>query len=331
MPKSELKFDFKDAYKKLFTRITVSVLNSLLSILLSILLFANDVFEKETPYFWGITIVLASLVIVSIISAFNEHKKEDAYIYSEFLQKDIENKELEKDRTDLISIIFETREFLSFVYNFFIFSKLKHTEDIFKSGNIEQAKQILGIYLKNFLFHKLRAIFGQVKNEHFSLAIYLYDQQKDILWDFLSKKDEVINKKEDAGRDWTRNDCSHIAFCFNHQIELIHSDIPKRFQDFGLNIEKSYKNKDLSNYKSAITLPLFFRKHENKKVIVGVFCLTSDNVGTFYEPDNNITGPVYSLKIMILRILTEIISNNIALLFNNDETKIQKPDIQVKK
>lgn len=329
--KLNLKFDFKNAYKKMFARITVSVLNVILNILLSALLFANEIVGKESPYFWFIVVTLVTLLVVSIISVFNEHKKQDAYIYSEYLQKDIENKELEQDRKDLIGIIFETREFMGFVYNFLVFSKMIRTEEVFKSGNIEGAKNLLGIYLKDFLFHKLRTIFGKNKDEHFSLAIYLYDQTEDVLWDFLSKKDKNINKNEDSGRDWHREDCSHIAFCFNHRMELIHSNIPKRFEDFGLSITNSYNiSTDLDNYKSAVTLPIFFRKPGNPetKVIVGVFCLTSDNVGTFHEPENTVTDPVYSLKIQILRILVELIANNLSLLYENDETKIKKLHIR---
>lgn len=329
--KLNLKFDFKDAYTKMFARITASILNAILSVLLSLLLFANDVIKQETPFFWPILATLVALFLVSIGSVFNEHKKQDAYIYSEYLQKDIENKELEQDRKDLIGIIFETREFMGFVYNFLVFSKMIRTEEVFKSGDIEGAKKLLGIYLKDFLFDKLRTIFGKNKDEHFSLAIYLYDQTEDVLWDFLSKKDPKINKNEDAGRDWHREDYSHIAFCFNHRSELIHSNIPKRFKDFGLDISSSYNNAtDLDNYKSAVTLPIYFRKPGNPetKVIVGVFCLTSDNIGTFHEPETTVTDPVYSLKILLLRILVELIANNLSLLYENDETKIKKLHIR---
>ena len=321
--KQNLKLDFKEAYNKMFTRITLSLLNTLLNILLSILLFANDIIGKDTPYFWGITITIVTMLIVAIISVFYEHKKEDAYIYSEFLQKDIENKELQKDRSDLLNLVFETREFMSFVFNFFVFSKKLESREIFASRNIQKTKQILDEYLKGYLFHKLRFIFGICKNEHFSLAIYLYDKKSKILWDFLSKKDPIINKHEDSGRDWKTSECSHIAFCFNHQIEIMHSDIPKRFKEFGLPNTNS-KDKDIENYKSAITLPIFFRQN-NKKTIVGVFCLTSDNIGTFHELTDEITDPVYSLKIFLLRFLVETISEILSLLYNNNENEISKP------
>lgn len=326
--KQNLKFDFKDAYKKMFGRITTSILNAILSVLLSLLLFANEAIQKQPPFFWPIVITLVALLIVSIISVFNEHKKQDAYIYSEYLQKDIENKELIKDRTDLIGSIFEAREFINFVYNFLIFSKKLDFKEVLKSGDIEHTKQLLSIYLKDFFFYRLRAIFGQNKDENFSIAIYLYDRSEDVLWDFLSKKDRKINKEEDSGRDWHRNNCSHIAFCFNHQLELIHSDIPTRFQEFGLDISGSYSDSnDLENYKSAITLPIFFRKNDAKK-IVGVFCLTSDKVGTFHEPGNSVTEPVYSLKIQILRIMVEQIAENLSLLYGNDETKTVKTTVR---
>ena len=320
--KFELPFQFKDAYKNLFKRITFSLLNSLLSILLTILLFANDVINKETHFFWGITITLGLMLIVSIIAIFNEHKNEEAYIYHELLQKTIENKELNEDRTDLLNIAFETRELLMFALNYLVVSKSNKFIQTLKNENITNVKNILGEYFKDILFYKLPYFFGQVKDEKFSMAIYLFDAEKNLLWDFLSKKHPKINSEEDKGRDWHLSDVSHIAFCFNHQCELIHSDIEKRFLEFGLNSENS-KDTDFKNYKSAITLPIYFNTTNNRQ-IAGVFCLTSNNIGTFHELREQITDPVYSLKITALRLIVETLADNLSILYNNDIKNIKK-------
>lgn len=320
--KFELPFQFKDAYNKLFKRITISLLNSLLSILLTILLFANDVINKQTPLFWGIVIVLGAMIVVSIIAIWNEHKNEEAYIYHELLQKTIENKELSKDRTDLLNITFETRELLMFAFNYLVISKSDKFTQTIKNKNIKDVKDILGKYFKEILFYKLPSFFGQVKDERFSMAIYLFDSEQNILWDFLSKKHPKINSKEDAGRNWKLNATSHIAFCFNHRCELIHSNIERRFSEFGLTSENT-NEEDLENYKSAITLPIYFNNGNNRQ-IAGVFCLTSNNIGTFHELSEQITDPVYSIKITALRFIVETLSNNLELLYDNNVNNIKR-------
>lgn len=322
MKKEKLPFQFKDAYKKLFSRITCSLLTSILSILLTFLMYANDLVHRTDPLFWPIILVTSFLVVVSILQVFNEHKKEDLYIYHEYLQKDIENKDLSNDRNNVLNMIFEARELLNLVYNFFILSKTENYVNTFREHDILKSRIELSKLINEGLFQRIRAFFGQTPNEHFSIAIYLYDSHKEILWDFVSKKDRSINPKENAGRIWHRNDISHIAFCFNHELELIHSDITERFNEFGI-ISNKVSNKDLKNYKSAITLPIYFRREQERPSIVGVFCLTSDNIGTFHESNNDITDPVYSLKILALRMITEIIADNIGLLYNNNPEAIE--------
>ena len=323
MKKERLPFQFKEAYKKLFSRITCSLLTSILTIFLTLLMYANDLIHRTDPLFWPIVCVAGVLIFISIFQVFNEHKKEDLYIYHEYLQKDIENKQLSKDRNDFLNMIFEARELLNLVYNFFILSKTESYIRKFREQDIIQSRIVLGNIVKEGLFQRIRSFFGQVPDEHFSIAIYLYDNEQDVLWDFVSKKDRTINPRENAGRVWHRNDISHIAFCFNHELELIHSNITERFNEFGI-VNNGISVKDLKNYKSAITLPIYFRREQDKPKIVGVFCLTSDNIGTFHESNDDMTDPIYSLKILALRIITEIIADNLAILYSNNPNNIRR-------
>lgn len=323
MKKLELPFQFKDAYKKLFSRITCSLLTTILTILLTFLIYANDLVKNESPLFWPIIIVTAFLVGVSIFQIFNEHKKEELYIYHEYLQKEFENIELNLDRKKLLNMTFETRALLNLVYVFSIMSKTEHHINLYRQKNVEASRELLSTLISDVFFVKLREFFGQKPNEHFSVAIYLYDREQDILWDFVSKKDKRINPKRNSGRTWKRTDLSHIAFCFNHESELIHSDITERFNEFGI-AQQNTSDEDLRNYKSAITLPIFFRRGNEQRQIVGVFCLTSDNIGTFHETNENVTDPIYSLKILALRMLTEIIADNIGMLYENNPNNIKR-------
>ena len=321
--KNILKFDFKDAYKKLFSSLTFSLLSVMLNILISILVYSANIKEYHPDLYTIICILLIVMFITSVFSVWNEHKKQNIYIYHEYLQNELENNNLQKERNDLLDITFEAREFLNSVFSFLILSKKESSIQIFKSGNITEAKNLLNQYLKDYLFYRLRYFFGYHKDENFSIAIYLYDSEQELLWDFLSKKDKKINKEEDSGRDWKRTDCSHIAICFNHEIELIHSDIPKRLKEFGLST-KSFQGNDIENYKSAITLPLYFRRNDQKQVI-GVFCITSDKFDTFHEPsEDEITDPIYSIKLSTLRILVEILSENLSLLYEKNIKNIKK-------
>lgn len=323
MKRFRLPFKFSDAYKKLFSRITCSLLVTILTILLTFLIYANDLVNKESSLFSPIVCITVILLVVSIVQVFNEHQKEDLYIYHEYLQKEIENIELFEDRKNLLEITFKTRELLNLVYNFTILSKTGVYIASFLEHDIAKSRKVLEELIDDMLFMKLGYFFGQVPNEHFSIAIYLYDTEQDLLWDFVSIKDRKINPKRNAGRVWRRQDLSHIAFCFNHQLELIHSDITERFNEFGMP-SSNITEQDAKNYKSAITLPIFFRRENQFPQIVGVFCLTSDNIGTFHETTNSVTDPIYSLKILALRMVTEIIADNLALLYGNNPLEIRQ-------
>lgn len=55
-----------------------------------------------------------------------------------------------------------------------------------------------------------------------------------------------------------------------------------------------------------------------------MFCLTSNNIGTFHELSEQITDPVYSIKITALRFIVETLSNNLELLYDNNVNNIKR-------
>ena len=133
-------------------------------------------------------------------------------------------------------------------------------------------------YLIQKLVYEINDCLNHIKQqgESFTLAVYLYDEEKTLL-DLASAKARIL-KKKDSGRKWEIDSESHISHSYRSGEPCVFYNI----QDFlpGLNVKEVQPN-DKDIYRASITFPI---KYMGLNAPVrAVFCITSNSEGSFSE------------------------------------------------
>lgn len=129
------------------------------------------------------------------------------------------------------------------------------------------------------------------EGERFSVAIYLYDEEKNLLVDIMSTKDKQIindkkiyskNKKIETikGREWALTDASHVSHVFNGGEGIVFGNLNKSINP------KSQKSliSDEENYVSSITIPIRKKIQSTQNIKNrGVLCITSSEEDSFLD------------------------------------------------
>lgn len=324
MKKDEI--DVKKNYTNTVIGLIAQITIAICSVLLIYFTFNEQILNGQHPLANVAKFILFVSLIASFFKIYKDFNCEPLSIYIDYLKLIQESEKQNKKLHQITESAIKLEKLMQFVLIFLVASKSRRAVEIYRSDKIFDVKKELNKYVKDFLFHHLREFFATSIGERFSVAIYLCDFERKILWDFLSKKSFLINPREDAGRDWDIDSAGHVAMCFKYQDEYIHADLQKAFAEIKEKNQNGLKASDNVNYKSGITLPLFFRRNNEEKEIAGVFCITSNHYNTF--TDNNLEDSVYNSKIQALRIFADIIADNLALHYNNDVKSIHKLEIQ---
>ncbi len=129
------------------------------------------------------------------------------------------------------------------------------------------------------------------EGERFSVAIYLYDEEKNLLVDIMSTKDkQIINDKKIysknkkiktiKGREWALTDASHVSHVFNGGEGIVFGNLNKSINP------KSQKSliSDEENYVSSITIPIRKKIQSTQNIKNrGVLCITSSEEDSFLD------------------------------------------------
>ena len=321
------KLDIKKNYNNAIAGLTAQIIFTLCNVLLIYFTFSEQILKGQDFIANLAKVILIISLITSVVKIILDFKNEQISIYIDYLHLKAEREKQNIKIRQLSESAIQLEMLMGIVLNFLVVSKSRRAIDIYRNGNIAAVKEELSKYVKDFLFHRLKELFATSIFEKFSVAIYLYDSSQNILWDFLSKKSFFINPKEDSGRDWNVDAASHVAMCFKYQLEFIHPNLQQAFTEIKAENQQGLKPDDEKKYKSCITLPLFFRRNNEQKEIAGVFCITSDHYNTF--TNLNLEDSVYSSKIKALRMIADIVADNLALHYNNDANSIRKNELQV--
>ena len=162
---------------------------------------------------------------------------------------------------------------------------------ILNASKTEQIKK-----LPSFITFTVNMIYDALdrykfEGERFSVAIYLYDEDRNLLVDIMSTKDkQIINDKKmysknkkhkfNKGREWALTDASHVSHVFNGGEGIIFGNLNKSINP------KSQKSliSDEENYVSSITIPIRKRTQSMQNIKNrGVLCITSSEEDSFLD------------------------------------------------
>lgn len=205
---------------------------------------------------------------------------------------------------------------------------------ILKGSKEEQIKNLPAFitFTVNMIYDALDEY--KYEGERFSVAIYLYDENRNLLVDVMSTKNkQIINDKRiysknkqqvsSRGREWALTDASHVSHVFNGGQGIVFGNLNKSINP------KSDKSliSDEENYVSSITIPLSKKiQYENENIKNrGVLCITSNEEDSFL--DNEDYGMLDVLKRTRQRHIS-IISRIIEFVFNQIYPESNLPIIQ---
>lgn len=206
---------------------------------------------------------------------------------------------------------------------------------ILKASQEEQVQK-----LPSFITFAVNMIYDSLdrykfEGERFSVAIYLYDEERNLLVDIMSRKDkQIINDKKwyskntniqtSKGREWALTDASHVSHVFNGGQGIVFGNLNKSINP------KSNKSlhSDEENYVSSITIPLSKKEQYENDTIKnrGVLCITSNIEDSFL---GNKEHEMLDLLKNTRQKHIDIISNIIEFVFNQIHPDSNMPIIQI--
>ncbi len=149
----------------------------------------------------------------------------------------------------------------------------------FLKQNETKRKENLRATIKSLIFQLKDTLdFTNDTGEMISIAVYLFDDDKQELVDYFSKKSSLMNKGP-KGRNWSINSESHLAHTYRSGEGRVIYDI----KDFYPGIDNPQDDDDVF-YRSSVTHPLTYFDTQN--TVRGVFCVTSNQPGAFCLKDN---------------------------------------------
>ena len=172
-----------------------------------------------------------------------------------------------------------------------------------ESSNFEKVRKILddtfyAIY--NSLHHNFEDY-----QEKITLALYVYSQETGKFLDFISQKPNISTYKK--GRIWKETDDAHICYVARHpeHNEFIFNDINNELPK-----PENFDIKDVDNYVSSISIPIFFPNGQ----IRAVLSITSNYTGRFDRFSEN--GFINNCNTILISYLSAI-AKMIEIILNN--------------
>ena len=253
------------------------------------------------------------VIIINIYNAWNETIKKD------FIEEIYKLRQIENQQVQLTRILNNmSNEIFSNITWSVLLTKVTSTIfDFIQSPDRNNNQEILNLIkdkIITIIFDYLTPTLD--KGEYITLALYLLDENNNMLIDYTSKKSKVM-PKEEHGRSWDINSESQIAHTYRSGQYHVFYDIQQFLPGLSQN-EK--REQDELFYRASITYPLCYYNTNN--TVRGVFCITSNKPGAFSGSNNNPDiGRLFLLKqniIFAICSLLEMLLNNVAPASNND-------------
>lgn len=237
----------------------------------------NNLFSKS--WIPIIKVVCVIVVIMNIYNCWNETIKKD-FIEALYNYKEVENKNIKLVQ---LSNNISNEIFRNTTWSILLLKLYSTIIDFINSKNSQDIEMLLSL-LKDKIINTLYDYLSSTLNigEHITLALYLFDEQNNVLIDYVSKKSNVMPKGE-HGRTWSINSESQIAHTFRSGKYHVFYDIQKFLP--GLSSDEKQELDELF-YRASITYPL--RYYDDNNTIRGVFCITSNRPGAFSTDESDI-------------------------------------------
>ncbi len=313
-----------------YINLSLQVLSAVVTFLVAALalLYNSNTIYKQQLIGLSITLLIVSFLLQIGIIFFKVKSDSHMVTYAEKLKIEDELKSFKERLTKIAS---ESRQLncLSYVVHFstYLLNMFYHSNERGEE-NEESFKAFLTAIIYQVFFTSIQSIFEKDCDEYFSVAVYLYDGEHNLLWDFgIGGKDKQIHHKYKPGRIWHLNDNGHVCHCLRTQQELIHDNIEEQIKAVQLG-PRFPKTDDARHYKSAITLPIFI----DGNAIRGVFCITSNKINCFrreattktdeLKKEYNELDYILDTKINLIRILNEVISLAFNLFYGTNTPSV---------
>lgn len=290
----QTNFKVRNNEKKLISfelcrNIVLQVIPTVLTIIITVMT-ANISDSLLNKYLFLVCVLLLAF---SFFNIWNECIK-NGFIEElfEFKQKEIYYKE---QKEEYESILVELHKNAMWSINSLrIYATIKDYIYKLKDPNKQTFADFIGITIIKFMYDFMTHI-SEV-GELVSVALYVYDEQYNILLDYKSKKSQMMQeRKDEKGRIWPTRSESHIAHTYRSGKYRVYYDL----QDMEPGVEEDFsRSYDRDYYRSSITYPIKFPNSQNVRA---VFCVTSNLLGAFGPCESDKNNKIHIDKMYAIR------------------------------